>query len=65
MRKVLTTWAIALASVAALFPAAPASASTCEIGEDTVNGIVCVVVYDPVVRAACTVVNKAKLDCLY
>jgi hypothetical protein len=51
-------------SLTALLPA-PVSASTCEIGEDTVNGVVCVVVYDPVVRAACTVVNKAKLDCLY
>ena len=65
MRKLFTTVAIAVASVAALFPAAPASASTCEIGDDTLNGVVCVIVHDPVVRAACTVVNKAKLDCLY
>jgi hypothetical protein len=63
MRKALVACVMAL-SLTALLPA-PVSASTCEIGEDTVNGVVCVIVYDPVVRAACTVVNKAKLDCLY
>jgi hypothetical protein len=64
MRKALVATALALSGVAALFPAAPAAASTCEISEDTLDGVVCVIVYDPVVRAACTVVNKLKLDCL-
>jgi hypothetical protein len=64
MRKTLVALAVAVTSVFTILPAAPASASTCEIGEDTVHGVVCVLVMDPLTRAACTVVEKAKLDCL-
>ncbi|MGH2754071.1 MAG: hypothetical protein ACRDLB_06515 [Actinomycetota bacterium] len=63
MRKALVGLTIAGASLGALIPASSAGATTCEISDPGVEDVVCVIVYDPVVRAACTALEKVKVDC--
>jgi hypothetical protein len=63
MRKVLAGLTVVGAGLGMLLPASPAGATTCEIGDPGVEDVVCVVLYDPVVRAACTAAEKVKVDC--
>jgi hypothetical protein len=51
-------------SLGLMIPATPAGATTCEIADPGVEDVVCVVLYDPVVRAACTALEKVKVDCV-
>ena len=53
MRKRLSVLVMSLTALAVLVPAAPASASSCYIGEPGVDDVQCLVFNEPAVRALC------------
>jgi len=63
MRKLMVGLTIVGTSLGLMIPASPAGATTCEIGDPGVEDVVCVVLHDPVVRGACTALEKVKVDC--
>ena len=53
MRKRLALLVMSLTVVALLVPATPAAASSCVLLEDPVDGVLCLVFIEPVVRELC------------
>jgi hypothetical protein len=64
MRKLFVGLTVVGSSLGLILPASPAGATTCEISDPGVDDVVCAVFYDPVVRAACTALEKVKVDCV-
>ncbi|HJR44604.1 MAG TPA: hypothetical protein VJ927_03280 [Actinomycetota bacterium] len=53
MRKRLAMLVMSLSVVGLLIPAAPASASSCYIGDPGVDDVACLVFNEPAVKALC------------
>jgi hypothetical protein len=53
MKKRFALLAASLTALAVLVPVAPASASSCEIGDPGVEDVQCLVFNEPAVRALC------------